>query len=275
MRQIITTLAVIMTLCASVQAQNVRTNNRLRGFNKIDVSGGYLKVILVQSDRSMIEVEGDRSLVRSLDYGVRGSTLNIEMDSRNFNRHRGARNYSPQLRVTIYSRDFNEIELSGAVSLVSKNVLRQRYLDVDISGASSARLDVLADRVRVDASGASNLEISGRVKDMFVDNSGSAKVELRGEGRTINLDLSGASYLNAGHFVTEHARVESSGASRGVINSDRISSMGRSGTSKIANNRERGRDRDRGGRYDKDWGRDRGRDRDSDFGISIHWSIGD
>jgi hypothetical protein len=68
-------------------------------------------------------------------------------------------------------------------------------LDLQLSGATKAKLDIEAKNVRLDANGASILEIRGTVS-------------------TIDMELTGASHFNGKRAEIGKAKVEATGASQ-------------------------------------------------------------
>ncbi len=240
MRRIITTLTILTAFSTILFAQKVQENSVLHGFNKLDISGGYLDVYLVQSNKHRIEIEGEEMLFNCLDYRVSSGTLVVKMDTDDNEFKRWVRRENPRsLRVTIYSKDFNDIEVSGAVDVVCRDVIKQNYMNIDASGATDLDLDVIADRINVDISGAVDFSIYAKVDKIALECSGASDVEVRGEGREIFIDASGASDVDAGSFESEEAEVEVSGASDCIVNTKYFTNIDKSGAGSVKNKRKR------------------------------------
>ena len=117
-----------------------------------------------------------------------------------------------ELKVTIYYKSIDEIDLSGAASIYSDDVVKTESLEIDASGASDIELKLDTDYLEADFSGASKVEFSGRAKSVEVETSGATvyrAIEL--ETESCELDASGAAVARI--WCTGELSLEASGAS--------------------------------------------------------------
>ena len=103
------------------------------------------------------------------------------------------------VKITIYSRIFDEIDLKGNVNLTSVNLITAKELTIHSKGASTLKLDVFVNDIDVKLEDDSQLTISGNCQnaDLTMENNAAFEgagfnsfkmdVELTGSGRaTVN-----------------------------------------------------------------------------------------
>ncbi len=103
------------------------------------------------------------------------------------------------VKITIYSRIFDEIDLKGNVNLTSVNLITAKELTIHSKGASTLKLDVFVNNIDVKLEDDSQLTISGNCQnaDLTMENNAAFEgagfnsfkmdVELTGSGRaTVN-----------------------------------------------------------------------------------------
>ncbi len=181
----------------------IKETREVSGFHGIDIGGAY-EVILIKAAQEKIVLEVDDNLLPYITTKVFGGILEIEND-------KDFRN-TTKLKVTIYFKMIDEIELSGAASLFSEDVLKAESIEIDASGASDINLKLDTDRLEADFSGASKVELSGRAGNVEIDASGATvynAIEL--ETENCEIDASGAAVARI--WVTGKLGLEASGAS--------------------------------------------------------------
>lgn len=181
----------------------IKETREVSGFHGIDV-GGAFEVILIKASQEKVVLEVDDNLMPYITTKVYGGILEIdnEKDFRN----------PTKLKVTIYYKSMDDIELSGAASLVSQDVLKAESIKIDASGASDIKLQLETGKLEADFSGASKVDLSGKVTSAEVEASGATvydAFELETENCTI--DASGASVVRI--WVTSKLGIDASGAS--------------------------------------------------------------
>jgi len=160
-------------------------------------------VTLVQGASESVRVEssgkGDRLVVVSVE---RGTLEILAHDNRRWwDSLIGARSRATP-RVVITFRNLDAVALSGAVTL-SADRIEVPQLRIAASGGSSVRIDALQTQA---------LRLSG---------SGALKATLAGATVEQEIAISGAGEVHAEKLVSQHARVDVSGAGSIVINAQK------------------------------------------------------
>ena len=189
--------------CMKGSGNVIKETRDVSGFHGIDV-GGAFEVILIKSSQEKVVLEVDDNLMPYITTKVFGGILEIdnEKDFRN----------PTELRVTIYYKSIDQIDLSGAASLTSEDVLKTETLEIDASGASDIQLKLDTEKLEADFSGASKIEFSGRAKKAEIDASGATVYKaLELETENCEIDSSGAAVARI--WVTGKLGLEASGAS--------------------------------------------------------------
>jgi len=167
---------------------NISTENRSgSGITDIHVSGA-IKVYLKQDSAEGIRVEADDNLLPYIITEVNGDELDIYTENHY--------NLRPSRSINVYvsSSAFKNLGASGACNLYSENKLNApEKLDIHLSGACNAQLDV-------------------KSPEIFADISGAGSVELKGETRTLKLEGSGSSDFKCFDLMAENVQVDISGS---------------------------------------------------------------
>lgn len=183
---------------------NVKKETRdVSNFTGIDV-GGAFEVILVKSSKEKVVLEIDENLLQYVTTRVSGGILRIdnERDFRN----------PTELKVTIYYKNINEIDISGAASLFSQDVLKTKDLEIEASGASDIELKLEVETLEADFSGASKVEFSGTADSVEIEASGATVYKaLELQTKSCEIEASGAAVARI--WATESLGLRASGAS--------------------------------------------------------------
>lgn len=203
---------LLLTSCSNFMGKRVRGNGKMgseartaSSFNGVKVSGAIDLYVSTDSTVS-IKVDGDENLLNYVIIENDGDMLRIRTKSGiNLRPTRG-------IRVYISAPSYSRLEASGACDIFTENkIISKGTLNVDLSGASDAKLDVNAPGVNVDVSGAGSVTLKGETRDFSVDGSGSTDIkcfELLAENTRV--DISGAG--NAEVFASVKLDVDVSGA---------------------------------------------------------------
>ncbi len=199
-------LSVIISSCVTGikgNGQVKRENRELTEFDKIDVSGAY-NLFIKQGDQQSVTIEADANLMDFIRTTVDGKELNISSE-------KSIRGYE-KLNVYITVTKIKGIEASGACDVKSDGVIKTKFLELDLSGATDMSLELDCEAIDADASGASDINLSGEAEVAEYDLSGACDVKAYGlKSKRVKADLSGAS--DARVFVTKKLQVKASGAS--------------------------------------------------------------
>jgi hypothetical protein len=187
---------------------NVISQNRTTGsFNAVDVSGA-LDVYLKQDSSQSIKVEADENLQELIEIHEQNGILYIS-PRENYNLNPSNKG----IKIYVSAPAFRRFDVSGASNILCENkITSNESFDIDISGASSVKINVNAPSVNTEVSGASNLTIMGETRDFIVRGSGASGMkcfDLKTENTSV--DISGA--CSAEVFASVKLDVEASGAS--------------------------------------------------------------
>jgi len=189
--------------CIRGSGNQVSQDRKIEAFTKVETSGS-IKVILKQSKDYGLRITADDNIQKQIETYVRGNTLIIDMDG----------SFCDGGPITIYvnSQEYEGIDASGAVEILSDGKLNVKNFELNLNGSSKVDIDINAANIKTSSSGAS-------------------EIFLKGQAGSHELDLSGSSSVEALDFVVGRYRIESSGASSSrinVLNELNISSSGSS-----------------------------------------------
>lgn len=208
-------LLVILTFCSCniIGGERIRGNGDIKtenrdehGFQGIEIRGA-IKVFVKQDSAYSVKVETDANLLPHVETYLQKNTLVIRPES--------GHNLRPSSSIKVYvsGPGFRHIEVSGASSIHSETrITSTDEFYIDISGASTADLDLRSPKVGVEMTGASTATLTGETKDLSVDGTGASKAKCYGLlAENVNAELSGAS--GAEVFASVKLDASASGAS--------------------------------------------------------------
>jgi hypothetical protein len=177
-------------------------------FTEVEISNAFELHVKQDSSRS-VNIETDQNLQEYVIVENDGDRLRIYSE--------GGFNLDPSngSRVKIYvsSPVFKRLQASGACTIVGDNTLSSNeQLDIELSGASDADIQLKMPKMTLGLSGASSATLRGESKDISIEGSGASHAkcfELLSE--TTDVDMSGAS--SAEVFASIKINASASGAS--------------------------------------------------------------
>ncbi len=234
MKKIIVAFVYFLFSMPLLQAQDqvvVDANATLRTltepFHRIRLSGN-IKLVLSQSEEVSLAVSASQEkYITNIKTVVDNGTLRIYWDGENWNG-----NKSRSLTVYLSFKEISEIEASGASSVTAAGTINLQKLSVDLSGASSMKVNLNAQLLTLELSGASSSTLQGVARILNVECSGASDVNLYGLiAETCNATASGASDMELN--ATRELNAIASGASHIYYKGEAITSIKSSGVSKI------------------------------------------
>lgn len=175
------------------------------GFDRLDMGNAF--DIRVQQGRDFqIRVRGDKVDVDDLVVSVRGGELQV------YYRHNRSNRYPMYVDVTMPT--LAGVDFSGASTSTINGFSNQQEVDLRLSGASRSTVNIGSKYLNIDLSGASTLDLVGN-------------------SFRIDSEVSGASLFNAFGLNCEEGLVDVSGASRAKVNVSRELRAIASGASSI------------------------------------------
>ena len=136
----------------SVIAQETETRS-LSDFSEVTV-GEAIKVTLIPGNKNEAVVEVRNIDLEDVETDVRGNSLKIELSG---NRYRDI-----DVAITLTYKSIEAISVSSAADVVTKGAIKSASLDISVSSAANADLDIVADKIDVDVSSSGELRLSGK-----------------------------------------------------------------------------------------------------------------
>lgn len=162
-------------------------------FDKVDATGAMI-IKIEPGDVFRVVADGHQKDLDQIKVDVDGRTLKISPNREGLFNFNSGRN----VRVTITMPKIEALDLTGASRAQVGGFSPFNKLEVDLTGASVALIDVDVERLYVDLTGASKVRLQGKATDM--------------QG-----SMTGASLIYAKGMTIGKAEVSASGASRGVL----------------------------------------------------------
>jgi len=182
------------------------TRTGITDFKGVDVSGA-IELYLTQESVYSVKVETDKNLQQYIEVYKDGDILRV--------RPANNTNLDPTGKIKVYvsAPSYRKVGASGACKVVAQSRLsNDGTMDIDLSGASQADLDIKAPNVGVEASGACDIALKGETKNLSIDGSGSSNVkafELLSEN--VDVEISGAGDVEV--YASVKLDVRASGSS--------------------------------------------------------------
>jgi hypothetical protein len=206
-------LSLIFASCDHFFGDRIRGNGNIvsenrsaQGFHNVHVSNN-IDVHITQGTAYAVRVETDQNLMEYLQIGTDGDVLVIDV--------RNHVNLDPTHKISVYvtAPDYKNLKASGACHFYSETqITSTETLDIDLSGACGAVIDLKTPSVDAGLSGACTLELKGETKSLSIDGSGASEAkcfDLKAEN--VDVDFSGAGHAEV--FASVNLKAEVSGAS--------------------------------------------------------------
>lgn len=201
------------TSCHYVTGKRIHGNGNVisqsrnySGFTGVEVSSS-IHLYVKQDSAFAVKVETDENLQSYIMVEKDGTTLHIKQEN---NTNLDA---TGKIKVYVSAPLLKTLKASGACEMISENQLTAAdEIEVEVSGASDALLELKAPKISAGMTGASSLKLKGQTKDLFIDGSGASHAscfDLLSENA--HVDISGAS--GADVFASVKVDAKASGAS--------------------------------------------------------------
>jgi len=191
--------------CVNGSGNQITESRDIGIFANIETSGS-LKIVLSQDSISSVRILADDNIQDRIQTKLKGNTLRIDIDG----------NFCDADSITVYlsSKDYQKIESSGSVEVISEGKLNLNELEIELQGSSKIMLDL-------------------NVKSLKTSSSGSLEIELKGQSGSHDLDLTGSSSVEAVDFVVGEYRISTTGSSKSRINVLNMLKVNSSGASEV------------------------------------------
>ena len=200
-------LVFILVSCLSEEdpgaLQSAEKDFSLLDFDRIGMGDAFV-ISVRQSPVYAIHIRGDRRNIDDLLVTKVGSTLKVGYSA---NRNRTHTTYIEVTMPTLLGA-----ALSGATNSTMYGFETNNSVDLTLSGASIAQLNVKSKALTLNLSGASKLTLSGNSDEVQARVSGASELfSYACTAGQVDADVSGASKMNV--FVTQSLKAVASGAS--------------------------------------------------------------
>ncbi|MBD0258512.1 MAG: DUF2807 domain-containing protein, partial [Cytophagales bacterium] len=171
----------------------------LRDFQRMEVNGPFVVTVEGGSEYG-VNVQADNDQRDDIEVEVEGERLRIRYRNDAFPERFGDRN---RIRVSVtMPRPLRELDLGGAANATVRGFGDFDDMDVQLTGASTATVELAVNRIEADLAGASRLILNGRTNKL-------------------QAEVSGASQLDALELAAEEAVVSASGAGEANVQVNR------------------------------------------------------
>lgn len=226
-------LLSLMLICTVFTAYSQKKEVRqVSGFSGISASSVF-EITVTKGNTESLTVEADDAVMPYVRSEVKKGVLHLYLDNGN-KKLSDVKN----LKAYVVMKNLDNVSLSGACKLTSKDQFTPDQFKGDCSGASNMDLNLKANKLDFDMSGASSLTLNAEVAgEAEWDLSGSSKiqarinaskvsfstsglsnVELSGSCNKFDIETSGTSTISAFDFAAKTAFIESSGTSKLELN---------------------------------------------------------
>jgi hypothetical protein len=186
------TLMAAMIISSAIFAQRETQERNLEPFFQIEIVGA-VHVNLKQGLEQSVKVTADQAVMNNVKTIVKGGTLKIDQS--------GNKKGSVKIDVTVTS--LSKITQQGVSVINTKGgTIKSEKLEIELSGASAADLDI-------------------DVKTLVTTIKGAGCIELSGNADEHHLTISGAGAVSARHLNTASTNLTMSGAGSAELNAVR------------------------------------------------------
>jgi hypothetical protein len=183
--------------------QSTVTRN-LSSFEKIDVAGGYDKVILKEGSTESVSLDVSGTDPENILTDVDNNTLHIHMKKGNYNHMKAT--------LTVTYHTLKAVNNSGSTNITTDGAIKGGKFALASSGSGNfnGRLDV--DKLDIAISGSSNMILEGRADEQRIAISGSGDVKAHTlKGKQADVAISGSGDVALGVNGPVHSHVSGSG----------------------------------------------------------------
>lgn len=194
----------------TVNDANAQPRTISGSFSSVKV-GSAIELILTQSTEEKVVISANNDKVRDR---IKAEVVNGELKIWYDNDWGVKMNWghNDYMRAYVSYKTLNAITASGASNVKFENAWQTTNATLKLSGASSIKADLKADKLNADLSGASQATISGTVNDLDMEASGASTFH-GFELRTVNSNIEAHGASTAQVSTEKEIKVEASGAS--------------------------------------------------------------
>ncbi len=181
-------------------------------------AGSIFEIELVKGNNGKVTVSAPEKTMKHIIVEEKNGVLILRLDNTYRIRPKGDK-VGP-INVIAEVSSLSLIDLSGASKVHSKEHFRSNLCNIELSGATSAKLSCSAESIKIELSGASNLNLNlnGTSESIDADLSGASAAKIKGNTEALYLDCSGASNFDGDELQAKVVSIDLSGASKAKVN---------------------------------------------------------
>jgi hypothetical protein len=185
----------------------VSESRQVVDFDAVTMAGSG-DLIITQGDQEGLKIDAEDNLIPYIRTEVRGHTLYIDMNTRNFVSLHTTR----PIRFYLSMKEVSGLTLSGSGTITSKNI-NTKNLDINISGSGDTVIDNLqADSLSTDISGSGKCILKGEVASQKVTITGSGDYNTSGlTSKDVIMNVSGSGKTSVTATNTLNVTITGSG----------------------------------------------------------------
>ena len=213
-RFIIYSITLLFSILASAQ---VSENRNVSNFSKIKVSTS-IYLVFTQDANYAVKVEADDAeKLKDIVTNVSGNTLEVYVDSKNFNKKDKKRFTHKILRVWVSAPSVDSFQASSSSSVSLKNGINVNAAEIKVSSSAELKGNITADNISIKVSSSGDVKSAVSSKKVNVDVSSSGDVILSGTAENITVSASSSGDVEAKELTVKKASVEASSSADVVL----------------------------------------------------------
>jgi len=220
MYRILIFIVLLAGSVVSVSAQESETRS-LSDFSEVSV-GEAISVVLIPGNKNEAVVKVRNIDLEDVETNVSGGMLKIEL---NGNRYRNI-----DVEISLTYKYIDEVSVSSAADVVTIGPIKSASLDISVSSAADAELDIIAEEIDIDVSSSGDLTISGKTNSQRVSVSSAGDYDaydLDCDEAYVRASSAGSARINASKKID--AKASSAGSVNYKGNPDKVSVSSSSG----------------------------------------------
>jgi hypothetical protein len=212
-KSLLIVLAIMLGLFTSCDHDSVRASGEVSSldysipdYSTLKVSNAFTTYVTFSETEESIRIEADDNLHSRIIVKKDGNQLIIKL--KEFTSVRG----NATLNAYIVTKNISNFDISGASELILENVWETTNGQIELTGASNLKGEIISERLKLNMRGSSNLDLYGVISILDADLSGSSEIrdfDLNVED--LKIEMSGAS--DAFLSISETIDIRASGAS--------------------------------------------------------------
>jgi putative autotransporter adhesin-like protein len=166
-------IIILITASVSVVSAQATETRSLDDFNRLSV-GEAISVTLIPGNKNEAVLTSKNVKLTDVETQISGNRLKIGL------RHNRNENVDVEIKLTYKSLE--AISVSSAADVVTKGPVKSASLDITVSSAGNAELDIISNSIEVEVSSAAELRLEGKAESQR------ASVSSAGEYYAYDLD---------------------------------------------------------------------------------------